>query len=342
MLCFRDTLKTIPFPYRHVQYVVSDFLTYRGQHTMPKFNIVRSIKIEAAPEKAFDVVADYGSWTTWSPWLCAEPDAKVTISDDANSVGSVYAWVGDVVGQGEIEHVKLDRPKLIEQDIRFLKPFKSRSDVSFTFEEVDGGTRMSWAMAGSMPWFLFWMIPMMKTMISMDYDRGLKMLKEYIETGKILSKTVVRGVEQVDALKMCGVRNTCQFDEIGPTMSADIQKAHDQLQANDIPVDCAPITVYHDLNFKTMVFEYTTGYVVPESTNTPQGLNSWSMPAGKALAVEHTGSYDNLGNAWSAANQILRYKKLKQSKVGTYEIYKNSPEDTAPADLITEIYLPLK
>jgi hypothetical protein len=38
----------------------------------------------------------------------------------------------------------------------------------------------------------------------------------------------------------------------------------------------------------------------------------------------------------------LRYKKLKQSKVGTIEIYRNHPDETAPADLENEIYLPLK
>ena len=84
------------------------------------------------------------------------------------------------------------------------------------------------------------------------------------------------------------------------------------------------------------------GVVVPESVDVPAALSTWSIPSAQALCVEHTGSYENLGNGWSAAHQYARYKKLKQSRVGTFEIYKNDPEETAPADLITEIFLPLK
>jgi effector-binding domain-containing protein len=74
----------------------------------------------------------------------------------------------------------------------------------------------------------------------------------------------------------------------------------------------------------------------------PDELSSWQLPATRALCVEHTGSYDNLGNAWSAAYQFARYKKSKQINSGTYEIYKNNPQDTSPAELWTEIFLPLK
>ena len=37
------------------------------------------------------------------------------------------------------------------------------------------------------------MKPQMETFIGMDYERGLKMLKEWIETDKIESMTRVRG-----------------------------------------------------------------------------------------------------------------------------------------------------
>ena len=62
----------------------------------------------------------------------------------------------------------------------------------------------------------------------------------------------------------------------------------------------------------------------------------------EALRVDHLGNYDHLGNSWSAAMQYARHKKLKQSKVGAFELYKNDPNVVAPADLVTEIYLPLK
>ena len=106
---------------------------------MPRFHVQRSIQINASPEEVFNTVADFGTWTKWSPWLCSEPDAKVTVTEDASSVGSIYAWKGDVVGQGEIEHRQLEPGRLIDEEIRFVKPFKSKSDVAFEMEPAGEG-----------------------------------------------------------------------------------------------------------------------------------------------------------------------------------------------------------
>jgi hypothetical protein len=42
------------------------------------------------------------------------------------------------------------------------------------------------------------------------------------------------------------------------------------------------------------------------------------------------------------ANQIVRAQKLKQCKLGTFEIYKSFPPATPEAECVTEIYLPLR
>ena len=101
-------------------------------------------------------------------------------------------------------------------------------------------------------------------------------------------------------------------------------------------------SVYHDLNIKTQAVEYTSGFIFGDDVQVPAGLESWSLPQTETLRVDHQGSYSHLGNGWSAANQISRYKKMKRSKVGDFEIYKNNPEHTPAGELMTEIYLPLK
>jgi effector-binding domain-containing protein/uncharacterized protein YndB with AHSA1/START domain len=310
---------------------------------MPRYHVQRSIQINASPRKVFDTIADFGTWTKWSPWLCAEPSAKVTVTEDASSVGSIYAWQGEIVGQGEIEHRELQPGHRIDEEIRFAKPFKSKSKVSFELEPAGEGTKLTWHMDGSLPWFMFWMKSMMEVFIGMDYERGLKMLKEWIETGKVLSKTKIRGVEPVGPLRVAGVRKKCLLSDIGPAMDAAFAEAKPKLDAHNLPTDGQPISVYHDFDMKAQVFDITSGFVIPETSATvPAGLSHWSLPATKALCVEHVGSYGHLGNAWSAANQFARYKKLKQSKVGAFELYKNDPKDTAAADLRTEIFLPLR
>ena len=310
---------------------------------MPQFHVRRSIDICASPEVVFDRLADFNTWTTWSPWLIAEPDARVTVTDNADGVGAIYAWQGEVVGAGEIEHRQLERPRRIEDELRFIKPFKSHSQVSFELQSMDSGTSLSWDMLGSLPWFMFWMRPMMETFIGMDFERGLKMLKEWIETGHVASQTKIQGVVQAGPLHMLGVRQTCRVADISSSSEAAFRQAKQLFQQQSLPNSGGMISVYHKFDVKTGTFDYTAGYLVSELMLTQAGkLAQWSLPACQAFCVEHIGSYDHLGNAWSAANQLARHKKLKPCKLGTFELYKSPSSDTPADELRTEIYLPLR
>ncbi|HIF00199.1 MAG TPA: hypothetical protein EYG03_15360 [Planctomycetes bacterium] len=60
------------------------------------------------------------------------------------------------------------------------------------------------------------------------------------------------------------------------------------------------------------------------------------------MHIRHTGRYENLGNAWSGGYQYARYKKLKVAKHDAIEIYRNKRDETPPAELVTDIFLPLK
>ncbi|MBM81477.1 MAG: transcriptional regulator [Planctomycetaceae bacterium] len=303
---------------------------------MPKYHVDRSIEIDASPDDAFQYVSDFTTWPKWSPWLCAEPDAEVVISEDSKSVGSKYSWSGEIVGVGEIEHLRLDPGHLIENEIRFTKPWKAVSAVKFEFEPTTSGTKVTWHLDGSMPFFLFFLVEMTKTMLGMDYERGLKMLKERIETGNVESLVNIRGYESVGPLKMMGVRSSCSIDEIGPKMEAAIKAAYEKLSQANLFEDTEGITVYHHLDMKAKRFDFTSGFLVDAAAETPDGLSSWSIPQISALAVEHTGRYEHLGNAWSAGHRVVFGKRLKQLKVGTFEIYKNDPSKTPPEELRVE------
>ena len=310
---------------------------------MPRFHVDRSITIDREPSQVYEAIADYGTWTTWSPWLCAEPTAKVTVSDDPNSIGSLYSWDGEVVGAGEIEHRSLIPNELIDDEIRFLKPFKSTSSAGFKLGEDHGKTVVTWYMDGNLPWFLFWMRSMTESFVGMDFNRGLHMLKEWLETGKVLSRTDVKGVQSIGPIQMVGVRKTAAMYDIGSSMKQAFDECQRLMESAGLSTDDQSISVYHKMDMKTVSFDYTSGWIVPEiPSQLPPGLGKWEMPNVQALRVDHYGTYENLGNAWSTANQYARYKKMKQSKVGTFELYKTMPGQVDDAEVLTEIYLPLR
>lgn len=311
---------------------------------MPAYEVHRSTVIQAAAHTVFNTVADFGTWTTWSPWLCVEPGAQVTVSETPNAVGSLYAWEGELVGKGELEHEVLEPPSLIDQEIRFIKPFRSRSRVTFEIEPLEGAAKVTWHMRGKLPWFLFWMRSQLETFVGMDYERGLSMLSEYIETGKVLSRTDVRGEETVGPLEVVGVRASCPLPDVGSSMTESFTKVQSLFATHALTATEPAVSIYHKFDFVTRQCEYTCGYAVPQSAEQPPApLVKHIIPAVRALGVRHTGSYRHLGNAWSAGHQFARCRKLKlNKKVHPFEVYRSDPQVTLEADWVTDIYLPLR
>jgi hypothetical protein len=150
---------------------------------MPKTHVSRSIEIASSPEEVFAYLEDFKKWPQWSPWLILEPDCTLDFSDD----GSTYTWEGNLIGSGEIERSTLHSPVSMTCELRTAKPWKSNSTVGFSVKKSENGSLVSWTMDGSVPLPLFWMKPMIQGLVGMDYVRGLHMLKDLCETGKVPS-----------------------------------------------------------------------------------------------------------------------------------------------------------
>ena len=151
---------------------------------------------------------------------------------------------------------------------------------------------------------------MMTSIISMDYERGLRMLKEWIETGTVAAETNVRGIEDIGPLYVAGVRRKCAMQAINETMDEAFSEARKIVGDEGIPVDGEMISVYHEVDMKAKTFDFTAGFVVPEQVD-DDVLSTWTLPSSKALVVGHRGSYHHLGNSWSAAYQHVRYRNSR-------------------------------
>jgi AraC family transcriptional regulator len=77
------------------------------------------------------------------------------------------------------------------------------------------------------------------------------------------------------------------------------------------------------------------------SVSAPEGSKEMTIPAGRYARGSYTGPYSGLPAAW---NELMTWLGGRDDSPGegmSYELYRNDPTDTAPEDLITEIYMPL-
>ncbi len=301
---------------------------------MPKTYVSRSIIIDAPLKKVKETVCHLGSWQPWSPWLICEPEAEIKVEKD----GKQYSWEGKRVGSGEMTVIK-ETDTRIDYDLTFLKPWKSTAKVAFILSETKEGTRTEWTMDSSLPLFMFWMKKKMEAFIGMDYDRGLKMLKDYVELGEVPSKLSFGNTMDFEGCSYIGIKTETTFDQMGPAMEQDFKALEEFTKNNKTEVCGVPFSQYTKFDMVSSAVAYIAGIPIKEGATLPEKpFFIGKLPKATFHVVGHTGKYDHLGNAWSAQIMMQRNKEYKpKKKYFPLEFYRNDPATTNAKDLITDV-----
>ena len=282
---------------------------------------------------------DFKKWPEWSPWLIMDPDTELDYSND----GSKYSWSSQRIGKGEMIRTANTENKAIQCDLNFLKPFKSKSKIKLTLEEKDDSTKVTWTMDGSLPFFMFFMKKMMEGFIGMDYERGLAMLKEFAESGKVNSKLDFKGIQPHPGFDYIGITKELDLDRM-EEMSHDFETLHHLITDNSIETSHRPFCIYHKYDVVKRKVKYTAGVPVKtQQTNLPDGIKMGKIPASNVNTVTHTGSYQYLGNVWNAQQNMMRAKEFKPKRgFHPWEEYENMPGESPDHELVTHVHFAVR
>ncbi len=310
---------------------------------MPKLNIEKSTLINAPINDIYETLSNFHKWQAWSPWLLMEVNADVNVDED----GKHYRWEGNRVGAGNMTVLSESdegSAKVIKYALNFLKPWKSYADVSFVLSPTENGTKVSWTMDSSLPFFLFWMKKPTEAFVGMDYQRGLNMLKEQIEDGSIKSSLSFVGETNFPETSYVGIKTTCDVEDISTCMARDFTKLKDFLkEAEDNSVGHG-LSIYHKWDIVKGKAEYTAAIAVSKTpSNLPNDIVYSTIPHTSVYQITHTGDYKHLGNAWTTLYTMERNKEIKCNKaMHPFEIYENSPDEVSAGSLITHVCFPTK
>jgi hypothetical protein len=149
-----------------------------------EYRVARSETINAPAIDVFPHVNDLRKMNAWSPWLDEDPQVKQTYDGPEQGTGAVYTWNGNNrVGEGRMTIVDSNPNDSIRIKLDFLRPFKSSSDVEFTFKPQGDQTIVTWAMNGRKVFMtkFFGLIMSMDKMIGGNFEKGLARMKKIVE-----------------------------------------------------------------------------------------------------------------------------------------------------------------
>jgi len=308
--------------------------------------IERSLTINKPISEVFRAAADFSAWTKWSPWYCQDRTSKITLKGAAGSIGQSYEWESDFIGTGKMTLVDTVANKSLGIDLCFFKPWKSQSRVEFFFSEQEGGTHVTWKMKGSLPFFMFFFKKMMMAFMGGDFERGLAMLKDFVESGTVHNLIDFNGVVECDGFLYVGKRNQCSMNEIGAKMHQDFAEIHALVEKGVLAKPQLALAFYPKYDVVSGLCEYLAcvGYKSSsQSKPTPVGYETGSVAPHSSVQVDHHGPYRHIGAAWSAAMGRQRNSKKKSLKgVAPYEIYRIMPGAGPESEIFTQIYIPVR
>ncbi|MDO6759032.1 GyrI-like domain-containing protein [Tamlana sp. 2_MG-2023] len=313
-----------------------------------EFSFNRSRVIKAPASIIYNEVNDYKNWPSFSPWIEQEPDATLTYEDKTTGVDAGYAWKGDVLGEGKMTTLAVQSNKSISQSIEFIEPFQSKSNIGWTFEPIEGGTKVTWAMHGKQD-FMTKMYTTFAGSIeentASDFDRGLFKLDSIVTTSMKEYSVVVNGLTEHGGGYYIYNTASCKISDISQKLDIMMPKISNYASDNNIKMAGAPFVNYLKWDTENNAAIFSCSIPTTEKViSTDVDILTGQLEAFKAIKTTLKGDYDNLKEAWETAMKYIPENGYEFSENGPMlEAYLTNPSTTPnPADWVTEIYIAVK
>lgn len=307
-----------------------------------------------APASVIYAQADnYKSFNKWSPWREYDPNAQYTVTGPAHGVGAKQSWSGNSkVGTGSQEIVEAKPYSLIRTKLVFGGFEQNVYSATMTFTPQGAGTRVDWSFDGKFGGSVFSQVMsryfalLMGDAVMQDYARGLANLKKLAES---LPKDDF-GTLQVElvsakpiAIAMSSGHSSTEDGEVGKALGEAYARIVGFMKANNLGEAGPPLAITRKWDETAKVFEFDAGIPVDRAdvAASPGEVRMGATAGGKLLKVRHTGPYRELPKTYDMLDAYMAaygYEKAGDE----WEQYVSDPGKTPEAELITDIYYPVK
>lgn len=180
--------------------------------------------------------------------------------------------------------------------------------------------------------------------VSPSDQRNMHQPPERSETNSMNSDSATREVriEAIPPFNVAFLRHTGPYDSVGPTFGKLGAWAGKQGFTGP---NTKVLSICHDDPDVTPPEKLRTDCCisVDESVEPAGDIQIKTLTPGECVVLTHRGPYTNLKDSWCwLYGEWLSTSGREFANQPPMEIYLNSPENTAPEDLITEVCIPLK
>lgn len=307
------------------------------------YNVEKSIVIEAPRDIVFEETVHWDNFQEWSPWSEMDPNMEVNYEGDFAQVGSIYTWSGnDDTGKGMQEITYIDDDS-VGISLRFIEPFESEADNYYTFDDHDGGVKVTWGMSSELSWPMNVMSNYFKNSIGHDFEKGLETLKSRCDS--IVEHHVVNNyrIREVDlpTQKYIGKKGRMKWSDMASFNANTYRNLYPALAKAGIQPTGPATNLYFVWDEEKQMTEMMVALPIDASAEEIRGFDYLTVEGGKALQTDHIGNYEGLAAPHEAMDQYIKKHNIDAGDVAI-EVYLTNPEEVEdPAEWHTRIIYPL-
>ncbi|KAA3636595.1 MAG: hypothetical protein DWQ02_07975 [Bacteroidetes bacterium] len=270
----------------------------------------QEVSIDAPVELVFNAVNDLSQWENWSIWKASDSTMVTTLGDNYIGEGGSYSWSGDVVGEGELKILSSTANEAIKTDIKFGP--MGGANGHWTFAPAEGGTNVNWDVTSKFgyPFNLMLLFGDWEGMMSEEFNKGLKMLKDHAESiSSTMSNTMEIKEMNLPTRYYIGIRETVKMEDMAKHYAENLPKVFTAVTKNGLELAGMPSGLYYTWDMENSTTELFQGAPLKEKA-TIDGFETIELPASKALVLNYYGPYDGLGSAHEALDAYAKEKGL--------------------------------
>jgi len=309
-----------------------------------KVHLQRSIVIPREASKIFSVINSLQNFNQWSPWYALDVEAKYTVRGPDSGVGSKLSWQGnDKVGEGSNEIIE----SLKNQSIKTIFYFGKSDHPAYStlsLKPQEQGTEVTWAFENDFGYNIFYRYfgLVLEDMIAPDYEKGLVLLKKYVESLPLYDYSSISTV-QTEEQKIYTVDAQSQLNQA--EITAKITEAYGKIitfiAKNGIATAGTPKIINLDHGSDTFKFRAAIPVAATDVVDENNEIMANVLYAGKALKLIHQGPYVDFKKSYDILNAYIAQNKLQRNGY-SWEDFVTDPGVVSEKDLITHIYQPIK
>lgn len=311
-----------------------------------KLDIKKSVIIDAPVEVVFAQVEDLKNWTAWSPWEKLDPNMNKTYSDNTKGLNAKLEWTSEMqeVGNGSMVLSEVvDNKKIITT---MTMEGEDGGSGGFDFEEVEGGTKITWYMYQEYSTFQLasrFFTLLFESMVAEQFVNGLNDIKEIAENIEVVPYSLnISEVETEDqfiiAIKDSSSTNSEEISAAFGKCFTDIMAF---INENEITPSGMPLSIANEWNPEENKYVFEVGMPIADNKlKTKDNIYIRTLKGGKMVLGEQIGAYSGAEKSY---NSIMEYiDKNDLETIGfPYEVYANDPGEVPEAELKTLIYFPV-